>query len=588
MVESDLFFGTDGPRDAEIVLVGEAWGEEEFNQKKPFVGTSGNELNRMLAEAGIQRKDVLLTNTVATRPYRNEMFRLFVPRDSFDPSKHKKIKGLAPTDEVIKGVDILKQQIHAHKRKLVIATGNYPLWALSSVTGAEIQYEKDGRPIPKELQTWTPSGSFTWRGSMWHVDEQTIPLLPIIHPAAIMRQWSLRAVTVHDLKARVPMGLRGDWRPNPAPVFWAPPSFEQAKGRLEFWLRRAQAGPLRLACDIETTKSALMTCIGFADSVNFAMSIPWVRKVPGGLSSWWTYREEAILVGLIRELMRHPNVWLEGQNFLYDIQYIQYFWGVTPKVDFDTMLAQHLCWPGTPKGLDYISSLYCRYHWYWKDDAKEWNEKGTVEQLLEYNCMDLIRTFEAADVLRKLVPQLGLAQQWERRKEHRDFALRMMNRGTKIDMERKGRLSLELQETLTQLDRQLLRIIPQSWLPPAKKGSKRSYWMSSPKQRLYVFEELLGMKIPKKRSTGKPTIGKDSIPELKKKYPIFEGIFDRLEKRNSIAVFKSHFVDAKVDWDKRIRCQFKPDGTETFRFSSSTNAFGRGTNLQNLPTGDEE
>ena len=55
---TDPWFGTHGPRDAEIVIVGEAWGAEESAARRPFVGGAGNELHRMLAEAGMLRHDL--------------------------------------------------------------------------------------------------------------------------------------------------------------------------------------------------------------------------------------------------------------------------------------------------------------------------------------------------------------------------------------------------------------------------------------------------------------------------------------------------------------------------------------------------
>jgi DNA polymerase I-like protein with 3'-5' exonuclease and polymerase domains len=55
----------------------------------------------------------------------------------------------------------------------------------------------------------------------------------------------------------------------------------------------------------------------------------------------------------------------------------------------------------------------------------------------------------------------------------------------------------------------------------------------------------------------------------------------------SLGVFRSTFLEAPVDTDERMRCSFNITGTETFRFSSSENAFGSGMNLQNVPSGDE-
>lgn len=53
---------------ARIVLVGEAPGEQEDRLGRPFVGRSGHLLDRLLAEAGLDRSDVWITNTVKSRP----------------------------------------------------------------------------------------------------------------------------------------------------------------------------------------------------------------------------------------------------------------------------------------------------------------------------------------------------------------------------------------------------------------------------------------------------------------------------------------------------------------------------------------
>ena len=55
---NDIWFGTSGPRDAEIVIVGEAWGVEELHQQRPFVGSSGKELDRMLLRKRVDAFEV--------------------------------------------------------------------------------------------------------------------------------------------------------------------------------------------------------------------------------------------------------------------------------------------------------------------------------------------------------------------------------------------------------------------------------------------------------------------------------------------------------------------------------------------------
>jgi uracil-DNA glycosylase family protein len=54
----------EGPRQAEVIFVGEQPGDQEDIQGKPFVGPAGQLLDRALEEAGINRKSVYVTNAV--------------------------------------------------------------------------------------------------------------------------------------------------------------------------------------------------------------------------------------------------------------------------------------------------------------------------------------------------------------------------------------------------------------------------------------------------------------------------------------------------------------------------------------------
>lgn len=578
----NLWYGTSGAPDAKIVIVGEAWGFEEHLAKVPFMGSSGSELTRILAEAGISRADCLLTNVFAGRPPNNEFFRYF--------DGPNELRGLYPNDDVLSELRRLHEQLRSHPRTLIIATGNYALWALSLCTNAS--------SVPGNPGFKAPTGIMSWRGSMIFTEESVCgirtPLLPIIHPAAIMRDWSLRYITVHDLRARVPMALAGNWVNPTPPVLLAPPTFNQCIARLDHWLRLLDAGSLRLAGDIETYRG-LISCIGLADSASFAMTIPFVKKIslPNQLlDSYWTIEQEAQIILRLRKLLTHPNLDLEGQNFLYDVQYIFNEWGVIPYANFDTMYAWHVCFPGTPKALDYLSSLFCRYHRYWKEDHKEWDlAHGDVATLLRYNAEDCVRTFECGTTIRQLVVNFGLAEQWEWMKRKRDLALRMMLRGIKVNKSLRDKLGYDLMTTQAELANQLLSVIPQAWAGEPGKSAKTKepvLWFSSSKQLKWVFGEMLGINIPKHRKTKSETLGKEALNELREKYPIWRPLFNLLSDIRSVGVFLTHFIRAPLDPDGRMRSSFNPAGTETFRWSSSKNAYGRGSNLQNLPKGDED
>ena len=60
-----------GPNNARIVIIGEAPGRQEDEQKKPFVGESGLFLNTLLENVGLKREKVYVTNVVKCRPPNN-------------------------------------------------------------------------------------------------------------------------------------------------------------------------------------------------------------------------------------------------------------------------------------------------------------------------------------------------------------------------------------------------------------------------------------------------------------------------------------------------------------------------------------
>lgn len=85
----------DGNPEAEIMLIGEAPGAEEDRQGKPFVGKSGQLLDRMLGAIGLDRTRVYIANTVPWRPPGN---RTPTPEEMALclPFLHRQIELVAP------------------------------------------------------------------------------------------------------------------------------------------------------------------------------------------------------------------------------------------------------------------------------------------------------------------------------------------------------------------------------------------------------------------------------------------------------------------------------------------------------------
>ena len=438
--DTNLWHGTRGPHNASIMFVGESWDRDEDAAKLPFVGQSGRLLETMSNEAGINLGDVFMTNVVSARPPNNELSEWFYTTKEAKERGLTDFRGCYPHPRVMDGIRRLWHQVREVKPKIIVAFGNYAMWALSSAGNI-------GNVEGKKL----PVGITSWRGSMWYTNlyggaEPEFRLVPVLHPASVMREWYWRAPTVHDLRVRVARRLDAPWRDPRIVTRWAPPAFKQAVHKLQEWTDRANRGDkFRLVCDIETTRKSFITTIGLCDGPLFAMTIPFVNVDPKiGFTHYWNHEEEYYLRGMIREILRHPNVLVEGQNFIYDMQYLQRECAVTPNLRFDTMLGHHLLFPGTPKGLDYLSSMYCEYHWYWKDDGKDWDLKGDLKQHLDYNIEDLFRQYECGTVLQNLIKRAEMEHLWAERLEVNQLALSMMNRGVRQDTKRRKQLAFEL------------------------------------------------------------------------------------------------------------------------------------------------
>lgn len=577
-----------GPKDAPIVIVGEAWGEEEDSRKLPFVGASGQELDRMLAEAGLDRSTILCTNVLSERPPSGRMERHF----GKSKGSHPPFWGLHPSPTVRHHIDLLREVINAAPRQLVIAAGNFALWALTGLSGVGTADVDDGGGL-------VPTGITDWRGSMVRTRPEFggTPCLPIIHPVMVFKQYSWRSVLVHDLQQRVPYALHGKWD-TPKRTKIATPDFAQVRSFLEDELSRMDGGAvLWRVCDIETKRRNII-CTGIATSRDWAICIPHCGlDLQRNLTSWWPFEQEVLILRLLRRWLLHPNIRLIGQNFLYDMQYLsRWLRAPTIKCAYDTMLGQHVMFPGTPKTLDYLSSLYREWHVFWKHESQEWAETGTIEQLLYYNCEDCLATYEIFEEQQPALDSIGMRPHFDFLLLSNEFCFDTMREGCAIDAGIRTDLLFQVMSDIKPRQEWLARIIPQSYLTDhvqmttktgrPKKGVKK-WWESSHQQRI-LFYEVLGLRQQRDRKTKRPTINDEALNTLKSLYPWLSRIFDMMAELRTLSVYMNTFLKAPLDPDGRMRCSFNPGGTETFRYSSSSNAFYRGTNLQNIPKGDED
>lgn len=568
----DLFTGTSGPKNARILIVGEAWGASEAAQRQPFVGQSGAELTKMLTEAGIQRAECLLTNVVNAQPPSNEFTHFLFP------TAEKKLslglhRDLYPRPQLMDGLNKLHALIAEVNPKIIIGCGNVPLWALTPHAS-----------VSSSMGYKLPGGIMNWRGSQVYYQHLlgSIPYLPVIHPAAILRSWDLRAITVHDLK-RARRFLAGElpWEPI-EPNYEYLPSYERIMELLQLLLEQVEKAPLEIVVDIETYRRQHIVCIGIATATyNFCIPFFWFDPA-GQLVEHFTAEQETTVCTAAKRLLSHSNARVIGQNLIYDYQFLLRRLGIKLNMFGDTMCMHHLCFPGTPKSLEYLASLYCNSYRYWKDESQDWAGKGDPNDFFRYNCKDTAATLEIYHVLLDVLTKMKKMELWEFQREQWWVAANMMMRGVRYNQAIANEMRLELQQAATELETWLLSVVPED-LRYAAGGSP---WYDSPKLTQTIFYDILGLDPIRHRKTKAPTANAEALTVLGKRHPWLKPLMSKLETLRSVQVFLSHFFDIKLSPDQRLRTNFNISGTETYRWSSSSTAFDEGTNLQNIPKGD--
>lgn len=98
------FVPGDGPVPASIMFIGEAPGRNEDEQRKPFVGRSGQLLEEGLKAAGLDRSEVFITNVLKYRPPKNR-----------DPSSM----------EIDASIDCLRAEVKIVRPVVVVLLGRY-------------------------------------------------------------------------------------------------------------------------------------------------------------------------------------------------------------------------------------------------------------------------------------------------------------------------------------------------------------------------------------------------------------------------------------------------------------------------------
>ena len=361
------FAGWAGSRTPRLVIVGEAWGEsEEQTHGIPFCGVAGAELTRILLETvpanrfttdlryalarsgwhqmrNVWAKEagIGLTNVVALRPPANNFDALLCSKKEL-PSDYPALPALGrgtaaylrPT--YLGELDRLRTELRQAAPVCIVAAGATATWALLGRT--------DISNVRGTATLGSPGGV-----------APSIKVLPTYHPSAVLpgrgrREW--RIICMADfLKS---------WRESASPTITRPsreaiinPIIEDISRFVDWATRQPKTKPLAVDCE---TAGPMITCISFADSPTFSITIPF-RSKDGTRNYWINEHAEINAWEYVRTLIECGRPLL-FQNGMYDMQYLIRM-GIFPRnAREDTMLLHHSLYPEVQKSLGFLGSIY--------------------------------------------------------------------------------------------------------------------------------------------------------------------------------------------------------------------------------------
>ena len=543
----------EGPLDAKILFVGEAPGEEEVTQGRPFVGTAGQLLTDTLNRAGLQRSDVRLANLCHYRPYMN------------------KFENIKNEDVVAQGVRELYDYIREHRPNVIVPLGNWPLHYITGL--AKFNNKKQISGIAK------------WRGSIVScLINEDIKVIPTYHPSYVARDRSQYPIFNLDIKRIASDSTTPDKNYTIREYVTDPRGVQ-----LEEWVERLCKAEY-LAIDIETKKkSSTILCVGFAPSSTLGVCI-----VPTHYAG--RVAIERILQSQSKKIFQFGSFDYEQLFALngYQISDPQseaigqpYWW--------DTLIAAHIWAPELPRSLEFLGSIYTREPYYKKagranipDDNKGWDEKFDRQALYEYNAKDCCVTYEVFEKQQEEIAKHGSRHLFNFEMRAVGVAGHISRSGMPID---KSRLEMIKEVLLYKWHRKQMGL-------DGLVGRAVNVNSNPIVTKVLYDKEFLGLPVRRNRNGGvtadedaivslisycKDKLNSVSRPDAVSGWTEKLAICKAILEIRGIRKMLSTYINAKLSPDGRLRSTYKVGGTETGRWSAIKFVDGTGLNSQTMP-----
>ena len=401
---------------AEIAFVGDAPGERDTKEGRPFVGPTGNLLMQAIKQAGLRRNDLHWTNLILCRPPEGDLKRVLevtrrknkkIEKVNRERLKDAKTEGIAPAD--------------VPQEALIPSPMTCCAPRLNREMAVFTQVIPSGSFAVKQL-VGKGANIFQLRGSPVTVDRsgREVKMLPILSPGFVFHTLRWNHVLRSDLRRAVRF-FRDQMN-------WHPPQiqFNPTAEELQAFISR---NPV-LSCDVETDDieclTANMRCIALGtDREVMVIGTRPIGAVPDKYlrpdeaarrqKFWGFYPDHELhrVLDVLRDWLTNPNYIKVGHNFgYYDYLCLEQQVGVRATPVMDTMLVHRLVESELPHSLGFVGSIYTDAP-SWKTD-REGNKKATQsesDQDLHIYCAYDVSVTHA--VLSPMLDQIKLRRQEE-------------------------------------------------------------------------------------------------------------------------------------------------------------------------------
>jgi DNA polymerase len=549
-IVSDTYVPDEGPEEASIVFIGESPGTNEREQKRPFVGDSGQKLESVLLRNGIRRQDVRLANLCHYQPTGNEF------------------AAIESTTYLSEGIKELETYFANRKTKpmVVVPLGVNPLKYLVN-------------PPKPSIRNWRSSII----RSAWK-DLEDVKIIPTYHPSAVVRDATLYPIFDYDLRRIASDSLFNEFNLPQREFVIVDKNTLLLEEVTERLLQSSE-----LSVDIENF-GPYLACVGFSAEPNAGYCIVWDNS--------------SHTMSCLKRLLESniPKIFQFGTH---DVNFLAMHGFSVNNYAWDTLIAAHAMFPELPKSLAFLTSIYTREPYYKfegradDEDGKSWSDKIDRKALWQYNIKDVCCTLE---IKRAQEPLINRVPNWKKVFEFElsmlPVAHHIMRSGMRVDNERLTLMRNSVNESIAKNSEMLDSLTNGFLVSSHKKIQKSAVTRNQKIEILYEFLELPA----RKNHEGGITVDEDALVSLlslcnnkiieykteekKQEWRLKLAIITLIMRLNEKEKLRSSYLNCKISTDNRIRSTYKVAGPETGRWAAEKYVDGSGFNSQTVPRGE--